>query len=256
MMLARFQPLSPALWRMALCSACLATAAVQAGSPAEPPPAAPVTAPVTSPAAAPAATPSATDAPGSGAKPSAASAPVTCCRSTDDFPWLDLPAAGQTLEVEISATSPTYRFHAGDSHFVAFRLPMATAPYRIELRAPPPPAADVPGGWRVFYPEAVMLTADHLVSCTAPADNLVLEPVGGELAPQGAYTLFLPVDPAADAEKFLVIHTVPANEAPEATPQVLQARGAAVRAVGTWQAGASETGRLRISVAAAADAPR
>ncbi len=255
MMLARFQPLSPALWRMALCSACLATATVQAGTPAEPPPAPPVTAPVSTPAAAPAATPSATDVPGSGAKPSATSAPVTCCRSTDDFPWQDLPAPGQSLEVEITVASPTYRFHAGDSRFVAFRLPVATAPYRIELRALPTPATDVPGGWRVFYLEAVTLSADHLVSRTAPAENLVLEPVGGELAPQGAYTLFLPVDPAADAEKFLVIHTVPPNEAPEATPQVLQARGAAVRAVSTWQAGASATGRVRISVVTA-DAPR
>ncbi len=179
-----------------------------------------------------------------------APAPAACCRSTDDFPWQDLPAPGQSLEVVIDSHSPTYEFHAGESRFVAFRLPMATGPYRIELRTLPTPAKDVPGGWRVFYPEAVMLDGDHLVSRTAPAENLVLEPVGGELAPGGAYALFLPVDPAADGEKFLVIHTGQEPAAPESTPQFLQARGAAMRAAGNWHAGASDTGRLRISVVA------
>jgi len=183
-------------------------------------------------------------------------APPTCCRSTDDFPWQDLPALGQSLEVVIDSTSPSYQFHAGESRFVAFRLPMATGPYRIELRTLPTPAAEVPGGWRVFYPEAVMLDGDHLVSRTAPAENLVLEPVGGELAPSGGYTLFLPVDPAADGEKFLVIHTAAETAAPEATAQFLQARGAAMRAAGNWHAGASDTGRLRISVVAGAGPPR
>ena len=186
----------------------------------------------------------------------ATAAPAACCRSTDDFPWQDLPALGQSLEVVIDSRSPTYQFHAGESRFVAFRLPMATSPYRIELRALPAAANDVPGGWRVFYPQAVMLDGDHLVSRTAPAENLVLEPVGGELAPSGAYTLFLPVDPAADGEKFLVIHTAAETAAPPATPQFLQARGAAMRAAGNWQAGASDTGRLRISVVASAGARR
>ena len=179
-----------------------------------------------------------------------APAPAACCRSTDDFPWQDLPAPGQSLEVVIDSRSPTYEFHAGESRFVAFRLPMATGPYRIELRTLPTPAKDVPGGWRVFYPEAVMLDGDHLVSRTAPAENLVLEPVGGELAPGGAYALFLPVDPAADGEKFLVIHTGQEPAAPESTPQFLQARGAAMRAAGNWHAGASDTGHLRLSVVA------
>ena len=116
--------------------------------------------------------------------------------------------------------------------------------------APPAAANDVPGGWRVFYPEAVMLDGDHLVSRTAPAENLMLEPVGGEVAPSGAYTLYLPVDPATDGEKFLVIHTTAETAAPAATPQFLQARGAAMRAAGNWHAGASDTGRLRISVVA------
>ena len=182
--------------------------------------------------------------------------PATCCRSTDDFPWLDLPAPGQSLEVLIDSRSPTYQFHAGESRFVAFRLPMATSPYRIELRALPAAANDVPGGWRVFYPEAVMLDGDHLVSRTAPAENLVLEPVGGEVAPSGAYTLYLPVDPATDGEKFLVIHTTAETAAPAATPQFLQARGAAMRAAGNWHAGASDTGRLRISVVTSAGPSR
>jgi len=185
-----------------------------------------------------------------------ASAPAACCRSTDDFPWQDLPALGQSLEVVIDSTSPSYQFHTGQSRFVAFRLPMATGPYRIELRALPSPATDAPGGWRVFYPEAIMLDGDHLVSRTAPAENLVVEPVGGELARGGAYTLFLPVDPATDGEKFLVIHTAPETAAPEATPQFLQARDAAMRAAGNWHAGASDTGRLRISVVASAGPPR
>lgn len=241
-MLARIRPLSRRTrcavpfcdWRSALLGACLA-AAVPA-SPAAP--AAP---------AAPQATPT---------LPAAPTTPATCCRTTDDFPWRDLPAPGERLEVVIDAAAPSYRFHSGDSHFVAFRLPMATAPYRIELRALPTPAAEVPGGWRVFYPQAVLLDADHLVSRTAPAENLVLEPVGGELAPQGAYTLFLPVDPATDGEKFLVVHTVPATADPEATPQFLQARGAAMRAAHNWHAGASDTGRLLVSVVAGADRAR
>jgi hypothetical protein len=174
-----------------------------------------------------------------------------CCRSTDDFPWQDLPAPGKSADLVIDTASPSYLFHAGESPFLAFRLPAATTPYRIELRALPTPAADVPGGWRVFYPEAVLLTADHLVSRTAPAENLVLEPVGSELAPTGAYALFLPIDPATDSEKFLVVYTVAAKATVEATPQMLQARGAAVRAATTWQAGASDTGRLRLSVVAA-----
>lgn len=223
---------------MALCGACLAAGAVQAAPPTAPPATAAAT--TAAPPAPVAATTAAPSAPG----------PLACCRSTDDFPWQDLPAPGHTLEVGIDTTSPTYLFHAGSSRFAAFRLPVATGPYRIELRALPTPAAGAPGGWSVFYPEAVLLTADHLVSRTAPAENLVLEPVGSELAPQGAYTLFLPVDPAADTEKFLVIHTVPASAAPQATPQMLQARGAAVRAAGNWQAGASDTGRLLISVVA------
>jgi hypothetical protein len=185
-----------------------------------------------------------------------APAPATCCRSTDDFPWQDLPALGQSLEVVIDSRSPTYQFHAGESRFVAFRLPMATGPYRIELRALPAAANHVTGGWSVFYPAAVMLDGDHLVSRTAPAENLMLEPVGGELAPSGAYTLFLPVDPAADGEKFLVIHNAAETPAPAATPQFLQARGAAMRAAGSWHAGASDTGRLRISVVASAGPSR
>ena len=228
-MLARNPTFPRRAWPALLCSACLGTAfAVHADARAEAPVAVP------SPPAA------------------AASPPAPCCRSTDDFPWQDLPAVGKSVEVSLTATSPSYRFHAGESHFVAFRLPMATAPYRIELRALPTAAPDVTGGWSVFYPEAVLLDADHLVSRTAPVENLVLEPVGSELAPQGAYTLFLPVDPATDAEKFLVIHTVPAEAAPEASPQGLQARGAAMRAVTGWHAGASDIGRLRVSVVAGA----
>lgn len=223
-----------AVCRAALLSTCLAASGTQAagtvppGTAAEPVPAAAAVA-------------------------TATAAPAACCRTTDDFPWRDLPALGGRLEVVIDEAAPSYRFHSGDSHFVAFRLPMATAPYRIELRALPAPATDVPGGWRVFYPEAVLLDADHLVSRTAPAENLVLEPVGGELAPQGAYTLFLPMDPATDGEKFLVVHTVPAAAAPEATPQFLQARGAAMRAANGWHAGASDTGRLLVSVVPADD---
>ena len=233
-MLARNPSVPRRALRVLLCSACLLTtvaahADAQAGAQIATPPA-PATAPP--------------------------STPATCCRSTDDFPWQDLPAAGQSAEVTLTDTSPTYRFHAGDSHFLAFRLPVATAPYRIELRALPTPAPMQPGGWSVFYPEAVLLDADHLVSRTAPVENLVLEPVGSELAPQGAYTLFLPVDPAADGEKFLVIHTVPAAAAPEASPQGLQARGAAMRAAAGWHAGASDTGRLRVSVVTGSDRPR
>ena len=236
-MLARTTGFSPRTWRRALLGACLAAVNFTTSL----------------------ASPAATTAGDKAASPSTrnpAPAPVTCCRSTDDFPWQDLPAPGQSLEVVIDSRSPTYQFHAGESRFVAFRLPMATSPYRIELRALPTAASDVPGGWRVFYPEAIMLDGDHLVSRTAPAENLVVEPVGGELAPGGAYTLFLPVDPAADGEKFLVIHTAPENAAPEATPQFLQARGAAMRAAANWHAGASDTGRLRISVVASAGPPR
>lgn len=177
-----------------------------------------------------------------------APAPVTCCHSTDDFPWRDLPEPGKSADVIIDANSPRYRFHAGDSRFVAFRLPMATAPYRLEIRALPTPDAAQPGGWRVFYPQAVLLDADHLVSRTANAENARLEPVGGELAPDGAYLLQLPVDPVADAERYLVIHTVAPPPAPTASKAWLQSRGAAMRAALAWQAGAVDTGRLRITV--------
>lgn len=234
MMLARTRWFFNRSWRDTLLGTCLAAVSLAASLP----------------------TAATTGAVKATAAPAGAPAPGTCCRSTDDFPWQDLPALGQSLEVVIDSRSPTYQFHAGESRFVAFRLPMATSPYRIELRALPAAANDVPGGWRVFYPQAVMLDGDHLVSRTAPAENLVLEPVGGELAPSGAYTLFLPVDPAADGEKFLVIHTAAETAAPPATPQFLQARGAAMRAAGNWQAGASDTGRLRISVVASAVAPR
>lgn len=246
MMPARFTSFPHRAWRTGLCrtgfATVLATLLTVGAAQADAPPAA--AAQADAPPAAAAQADAAADTP-----PSASTR--ACCRSTDDFPWQDLPTPGKSADLVIDAASPSYLFHAGESPFLAFRLPAATAPYRIELRALPTPAADVPGGWRVFYPEAVLLTADHLVSRTAPAENLVLEPVGSELAPTGAYALFLPIDPATDNEKFLVVYTVGAKASPEATPQMLQARGAAVRAAGTWQAGASDTGRLRLTVVAA-----
>ena len=171
-----------------------------------------------------------------------------CCRSTDDFPWRDLPAVGKTLDVEVDATAPRYRFHPGESAFAAFRLPMASAPYRIEIRALATPDPAVPGNWRVFYPQAALLDADHLVSRTTGAENARPQPVGSELAPEGAYVLYVPVDPAADAERYLVIHTVPPAEAPTPSPGWLRSRNPAMRAALGWQAGPSETGKLRITV--------
>ena len=181
---------------------------------------------------------------------SPSAAPVACCRSTDEFPWRNLPAFGQSVEVGIDAQSPHYRFHTGESAFAAFRLPMATAPYRIQIRALSIPEASAPGGWRVFYPQAVLLDADHLVSRTASAENARLEPVGGELAPDGAYLLELPIDPVTDAERYLVIHTVAPQPAPTPSKAWLQSRGAVMRAASGWQAGAADTGRLRITVLA------
>lgn len=173
-----------------------------------------------------------------------------CCRSTDDFPWRDLPALGQGVDVTIDATSPVFKFHAGPSRFVAFRLPAGDARYRIEVRGLPTPDPKAPGGWRVFYPQAVLLDEGHLVSREAALDNAVLEPIGTELSPEGAYVLYLPVDPAQARERFLVIYTVmpePGTDVP-APAEALRNRAAALRAASTWAAGQSDSGRLRIDV--------
>jgi hypothetical protein len=95
----------------------------------------------------------------------------------------------------------------------------------------------------VFYPQAVLLDAFHLVTRTADAENALPEPVGGELAPDGAYTLFLPIDPATDEDRYLVIHTVPPAPAPTSSEAWLRSRSPVMRAAFGWRAGASDTGR-------------
>lgn len=188
--------------------------------------------------------------------PPAAPAPA-CCRSTDDFPWRELPAIGQGVEVTIDAASPVFKFHAGPSRFVAFRLPAGDARYRIEVRGLPTPDAQQPGGWRVFYPQAVLLDEGQLVSREAALDNAALEPIGSELSPDGAYVLYLPVDPAQARERFLVVYTV-MPESPAAVPspaEALRNRAAALRAAATWPAGQADTGRLRIDVVTLPTAP-
>jgi Maltose operon periplasmic protein precursor (MalM) len=181
--------------------------------------------------------------------PPAAPAPA-CCRSTDDFPWRELPAIGQGVDVTIDASSPVFKFHAGPSRFVAFRLPAGDARYRIEVRGLPAPDLQQPGGWRVFYPQAVLLDEGHLVSREAALDNAVLEPIGTELSPEGAYVLYLPVDPAQARERFLVIYTVMPEAGTDvpAPAEALRNRAAALRAASTWAAGQSDGGRLRIDV--------
>ncbi len=179
---------------------------------------------------------------------------VACCRSTDDFPWLPLPAPGTSQTVRLGNEHPRYRFHSGESRFAAFRLPDQGGPYRIEIRALPDRDATQPGGWRVFYPQAVLLDAFHLVTRTADADNALPEPVGGELAPDGAYTLFLPMDPATDEDRYLVIHTVPPAPAPTSSEAWLRSRSPVMRTAFGWRAGASDTGRLSITVTTPATA--
>ena len=175
---------------------------------------------------------------------------AACCRSTDDFPWISLPAPGQSVTLRIGEQDPRYRFHGGESHFVALRLPTQGSAYRIEVRGLPERDPSQPGGWRVFYPQAVLLDAFHIVTRTAGAENALPEPVGGELAPDGAYVLFLPLDPATDEDRFLVVHTVPPEPAPTASESWLRSRNPAMRAAFGWRAGASDTGRISITVTA------
>lgn len=172
----------------------------------------------------------------------------TCCRSTDYFPWVSLPAPGKSVTVRLGEQDPRYRFHTGESHFLALRLPDRGAAYRIEVRALPERDPSQPGGWRVFYPQAVLLDAFHIVTRTAGAENALPEPVGGELAPDGAYVLFLPMDPATDDDRYLVVHTVPPEPAPTASESWLRSRSPAMRAAFGWRAGASDTGRISVTV--------
>ncbi len=175
-------------------------------------------------------------------------APARCCQTTDDFPWQDLPPPGGHLEVTLDTAAPVFRFHTGESRFAAFRLPLSATPYRVEVRALASPAPEAPGGWRVFYPQAVLLDGDQLLTRQAAPENALLEMTGSELSPQGAYVLYLPIDSSADGERYLVLHTVPAADAPAAAAPFLQSRAAVTRAVREWQAGATDSGRLRIDV--------
>jgi hypothetical protein len=173
-----------------------------------------------------------------------------CCDDPSGFSYLPLPQHG-FADAVVSRASPAFEFHSGLSPFAAFELPKTSTPYRLRVKS----FFDAGRGdeTSVFYPVVALLDDTFIVTRMSGLDNLRLEP---SLATPGGETglaLTVPVDPAMENARYLIVFTPAAvlgaaperREADLLTPAAL----AWLDRRGDAAIPASPYGRLRITVA-------
>ena len=173
-----------------------------------------------------------------------------CCDDPSGFSYLPLPERG-FADAVVSRTSPAFEFHSGLSPFAAFELPKTSTPYRLRVKSLFDPGRE--GETSVFYPVVALLDDTFIVLRMSGLDNLRLEPALATPGGETGLALTVPVDPAMENARYLIVFTPAAalGAAPERsdsdllTPAALawlERRGDAV-------VPASPYGRLRITVA-------
>jgi Maltose operon periplasmic protein precursor (MalM) len=177
-----------------------------------------------------------------------------CCTDPDQFEYTVLPDHG-SLDVEIGRAAPLFEFQDGLSAFRAFRLPVMTAPYLIEVRSflrggPDPTRA------KVFYPVAALLTGDHLVTRTVGIETLSPELPILERTTEPAYRMTIGIDPARGGERYLVLYTPYAALGDRSAALKVDSVEAAAEVARNAFLGASSEGRLRITVTSGNDDAR
>jgi hypothetical protein len=168
-----------------------------------------------------------------------------CCADPARFRYEPLPAQG-SVDLVISASSPTFEFQSGPSAFKAFVLPAANRPYYVEVRSFVAGGPD-PARARVFYPVVAVLTEDFLVSRSTDLEALRfdLPLLEGTSAP--AYRVVLPIDPANAHERYIVVFT-PAHLGEGRTLPPVTTPESAAEAAKIAYLGAAPYGRLRITL--------
>lgn len=127
---------------------------------------------------------------------------AACCDDPSAFPYVPLPERGHA-ETRIDRHSPVFEFQSGTSPLAAFELPKTTAPYQLRVKSLLDPAPD----GSVFYPVLAVLDDTFIVLRLTGLDNLRVEP--GLATPGGetGLAVTIPVDPAMDRGRYLIVFT-------------------------------------------------
>lgn len=184
-----------------------------------------------------------------------------CCDDPSGFSYLPLPERG-FADAVVSRASPAFEFHSGLSPFAAFELPQTSTPYRMRVKSLFDPGHKGESG--VFYPVIALLDDTFIVLRMSGLDNLRLEPALATPGGETGLALTVPVDPAMENARYLIVFTPAAvlgappenrREGDLLTPAAL----AWLERRGDTAVPASPYGRLRITIAPeqpAADAAR
>jgi hypothetical protein len=174
-----------------------------------------------------------------------------CCDDPSGFSYLPLPERG-FADAVVSRKSPAFEFHSGLSPFAAFELPQTSMPYRMRVKSLFDPGHE--GETSVFYPVIALLDDTFIVLRMSGLDNLRLEPALATPGGETGLTLTVPVDPAMENARYLIVFTPAAvlGAPPESrregdllTPAAL----AWLERHGDTAVPASPYGRLRITIA-------
>ena len=173
-----------------------------------------------------------------------------CCDDPSGFSYLPLPERG-FADAVVSRTSPAFEFHSGLSPFAAFELPSASTPYRLRVKSSFDPGRN--GETSVFYPVIALLDDTFIVLRMSGLDNLRLEPALATPGGETGLALTVPVDPAMENARYLIVFTPAAvlgavperREGDLLTPAAL----AWLERRGDAAVPASPYGRLRITIA-------
>ena len=183
-----------------------------------------------------------------------------CCDDPSGFSYLPLPERG-FADATVNRASPAFDFHSGLSPFAAFELPKVSAPYRLRVKSLFDVGHFVAGHFvagrddeaSVFYPVVALLDDTFIVLRMSGLDNLRLEPALATAGGETGLAVTMPIDPAPDSARYLVVFTPAAvlGAAPERregdllTPASL----AWLERRGDAAVPASPYGRLRITIA-------
>jgi hypothetical protein len=174
-----------------------------------------------------------------------------CCDDPSGFAFQPLPERGYA-DATVDRASPAFEFQSGLSPLAAFKLPRVTAPYRLRIKSLFDNGRSDAAS--VFYPVVALLDDTYIVVRMTSLENLRLEPALATVGGEAGVAVTLPIDPALEDGRYLVVFTPAAllGAAPEerregdmltpATMAWLERRGDTV-------VPASPYGRLRITIA-------
>ena len=127
-----------------------------------------------------------------------------CCDDPSGFTYLPLPERG-VIDANVGRASPAFDFHSGLSPFVAFELPKVSAPYRLRVKSFFDARHDEKSS--IFYPVVALLDDTFIVLRMSGLDNLRLEPALATVGGESGLSVTLPVDPAEEKARYLIVFT-------------------------------------------------